>query len=76
METFEPVLVASWVKASGLSRGMGWLSSSRAIGLLVSNVVVGILFTVGQAYAYAFAFATALAAAALLWSLQRRTGEP
>lgn len=76
VETFEPVLVATWVRASGLSKGMGWLSSSRAIGLLVSNVVVGILFTVGQAYAYAFAFATALAAGTLLWSLQRRSQEP
>ncbi len=76
VETFEPVLVASWVKASKLSGGMGWLSSSRAVGLLVSNVVVGILFTVGQAYAYAFAFATALAAATLLYSLQRQSREP
>jgi MFS family permease len=76
VETFEPVLVATWVKASSLSKGMGWLSSSRALGLLVSNVIVGILFTVGQTDAYAFAFATALAAGTLLWSLQRRSREP
>ena len=66
VETFEPVLVSVLVKAKKISVGMGWLSSTRALGLFVSNVAMGTLFVFSQFDSYIYAAASALSAAAIL----------
>ncbi len=66
IETFEPVLTSVLVKSKELSGGMGWLSASRAVGLFVANLAIGVLFTFSEFDAYLYAFLTALAAAIIL----------
>ncbi|MHB1908625.1 MAG: MFS transporter [Nitrososphaerales archaeon] len=66
VETFEPVLTSTLVKSSNLSGGMGFLSGSRAIGLFVANLIIGVLFSLSQFDAYLYAFLTAVAAALIL----------
>lgn len=73
VETFEPVLTSTLVKSSKLSSGMGWLSSSRAIGLFTSNVVMGVLFTFSQFGSYLYAAGTAVVAAAILLVAEFKT---
>ena len=55
VETFEPVLTSTLVKSSRLSSGMGWLSTSRALGLFVSNIAMGILFAFSEFDSYLYA---------------------
>ena len=73
VETFEPVLTSTLVKSKRLSAGMGWLSSSRAIGLFTSNIVMGAIFTFSQFGSYLYAAATALGAAIILVAVELRT---
>ena len=73
VETFEPVLTSTLVKSKRLSAGMGWLSSSRAIGLFTSNMVMGAIFTFSQFGSYLYAAATALGAAIILVVVELRT---
>ena len=73
VETFEPVLTSMLVKPSRLSRGMGWLSLSRALGLFISNLVVGLLFSLSQLDAYTYAFSTSIVAAVILGITQLKT---
>ncbi|MEM3186051.1 MAG: MFS transporter [Conexivisphaerales archaeon] len=66
VETYEPTLISMLSKSETMSTGMGFLSSSRAIGLFTSNIVMGVLYTfsVFDSYLYA-ATASAVAAAVL-----------
>ena len=73
VETFEPVLVSSLVRSGRLSRGLGWLSSSRAIGLFTSNLVMGAIFTFSQLGSYFYAAATALGAEIILLVVELKT---
>ena len=73
VETFEPVLTSVLVKSGRLSSGLGWLSSSRAIGLFTSNIVMGVIFTFSQFGSYLYAAATAAAAAAILVAVELKT---
>ncbi|MEY2343169.1 hypothetical protein AB4090_13825 [Acidithiobacillus sp. IBUN Pt1247-S3] len=66
VETFEPTLVSALVKSNTLSRGMGFLSVSRSIGQLISNLVMGFLFTVNPASPYLYAFVASLLATVVL----------
>ena len=66
VETFEPTLISSLVGAPTLSRGMGFLSVARAVGQFVSNLVMGVLFSLSRSVPYFYAFASAMAAAAVL----------
>jgi predicted MFS family arabinose efflux permease len=72
VETFEPVLTST-LKPTTLSSGMGWLSSSRAIGLFVSNIVMGVLFVYSQFDSYLFAALTALVAGSILLAVEIKT---
>ena len=72
VETFEPTLISSLVKSSTLSRGMGFLSVSRSVGQLISNVVMGILFSVSGSAPYVYAFASALLATGVLGAADAR----
>jgi MFS family permease len=62
VETFEPTLVSSVVGHTRLSRGMGFLSVSRSIGLFLSNLIMGILFSMSRSLPYFYACASALLA--------------
>jgi MFS family permease len=73
VETFEPVLTSTLVKSSKVSGGMGWLSSSRAVGLFVSNIAVGVLFTISQFDSYLYAAITALIAGTILAIVELKT---
>jgi uncharacterized membrane protein len=73
VETFEPVLTSTLVKSGKLSTGLGWLSSSRAIGLFTSNIVMGVIFTFSQSGSYLYAAATALGAAIILLAVELKT---
>ena len=44
VETFEPTMISKVVASHRLSEGMGWLSATRAAGLLVANLALGFLF--------------------------------
>ncbi|MEM0117829.1 MAG: MFS transporter [Conexivisphaerales archaeon] len=66
IETFEPVLVSLLGRSRSLSGRMGWLSSSRAIGLFVSNSMMGLLFQLSQFDSYMYAAITSLVAALIL----------
>jgi MFS family permease len=73
VETFEPVLTSTLVKSHKLSGGMGWLSSTRAVGLFVSNLAVGAIFAVSQFDSYLYATLTALVAGIILAIVELRT---
>lgn len=75
VETFEPVLTTLLAKSRQISSRMSWLSSSRALGLFVSNITMGFLFVLGQFYSYFYASATAIIAAALLAALEILRGK-
>lgn len=62
VETFEPTLVSSLVGQSRLARGMGFLTVSRGVGLFVSNLVMGLLFSVSHSAPYFYAAGSALLA--------------
>lgn len=73
VETFEPVLTSTLVGSSRLSSGMGWLSSSRALGLFTSNIAMGVLFTFSQFGSYLYAAGTAVVAAVILLVVELKT---
>ena len=73
VETFEPVLTSPLVKSKKLSTGMGWLSSSRALGLFVSNIVMGTLFMFSEFDSYLYAAITAVSAAIILLIVEIKT---
>ena len=73
VETFEPVLISTLVKSKKLSTGMGWLSSSRAIGLFVSNIVMGAIFVFSEFDSYLYAALTAFVAAMILLVVEVKT---
>ena len=72
VETFEPVMTAALSKSRMMSTRMGYLTSSRATGLFVSNIVMGILFTIGEFYSYVYASFMSLAAALILAGVELR----
>lgn len=76
VETFEPVLTSTLVKSRKLSSGMGWLSSSRALGLFVSNIAMGILFVFSEFDSYLYAAITAFAAAMILLAVEMKIKRP
>ena len=73
VETFEPVLTSTLVKSSKLSSGMGWLSTTRALGLFVSNIAMGIIFAFSEFDSYLYAALTAFAAALILLAVEMKT---
>lgn len=72
IETYEPVVTALTVPHSRLSRGLGSLSQWRGAGLFISNLLMGLLFTVSIFSSYIYAFATASAGTLLLAIVQFR----
>jgi MFS family permease len=62
VETFEPTLISSLVGHTRLSRGMGFLTVSRSIGQFLSNLIMGLLFSMSRSLPYFYAAASALLA--------------
>ncbi len=62
VETFEPTLVSSLVGPTRLSRGMGFLTVSRSLGQFLSNLVMGMLFSMSRSLPYFYAAGSALLA--------------
>jgi hypothetical protein len=52
---------------------MGWLNSTRALGLFVLNIVMGILFVFSQFDSYVYAAITAFVAAMILLVVELKT---
>lgn len=75
VETFEPTLVSSLVGSATLSRSMGFLSVSRSIGQFLSNLIMGLLFSLSRSVPYFYAFASALLATILLGAAAARYGK-
>lgn len=72
VETLEPYIVASLSKEEEWSMSMGALTAGRSLGLFISNIVMGFLFSIGELYAYLYAFAAALAAAIIVMTVVAR----
>lgn len=62
VETFEPTLVSSVVEHTRLARGMGFLTVSRSIGQFLSNLIMGLLFSMSRSLPYFYASGSALLA--------------
>ncbi len=65
IDTLEPSII-SIVKAGDIGKGMGSLTASRSVGLLVGNVIMGVLYHFNPAYSYAYAAALSVAAALIV----------
>lgn len=71
VETLEPALMSLLAEAGLAGEGFGSLTAARSIGLLLANLVLGLLYTFSAALSYAYAAAVALVAAViLLWAVQ------
>jgi MFS family permease len=66
VETFEPTIVSRISSGLGAGRSMGWLSSSRSIGLFAGNIIMGLLYVVSSEYSYLYAFAVAAVSAGIV----------
>jgi len=66
IETLEPAIVSIAKGPARSGSSMGALTTSRSIGLFVSNIVLGVLYVYGPLFSYGFAFAVAIVAGAIL----------
>ncbi len=72
VETMEPTLIDKHTRTQHTSRGMGSLTAARSVGLLVANLLLGLLYTLTPAASYGYAAAMAVAAALVLLLAGRR----
>ncbi len=72
IETVEPMMVSSLVWPGRQGAGMGALTGARSAGLLVGNIVMGLLYLHGPLAAYLYAAVVAAAGAGLLLRAGRR----
>lgn len=72
IETVEPTMVSALVPAGSQGRGLGLLTGSRSAGLLVGNLVMGVLYLRGPLAAYLYAAAVAAIGAGLLLTAGRQ----
>lgn len=66
IETLEPTLVSTLNRAGMAGRGFGALTAYRSVGLLLANVVLGVLYSLGADYSYGYAALLAALAAVLI----------
>ena len=66
IETFEPTIISLITRKEEQGRKMGYLTSSRSIGLFTANIGMGILYAINPSYSYIYAAAVALAAVTIL----------
>jgi MFS family permease len=72
VETLEPYMVASISREEEWGVSMGALTAGRSLGLFISNIAMGFLFSIGELYAYLYAFAAALVAALIVLTIVAR----
>jgi MFS family permease len=72
VETLEPTLVARLAPQAQTGGGMGALTAARSVGLFLANLVLGLLYHFGPAWAYGYATVLALAAAGVLMAVGLR----
>ncbi|MEZ0249025.1 MAG: MFS transporter [Thermoproteus sp.] len=72
VETLEPYIVSRLSREEEMAASMGVLTAGRSLGLFVSNIVMGFLFSIGEIYAYIYAFAAALTAAVIVLTVVAR----
>ena len=66
IETFEPTIISLITSKKEQGRKMGYLTSSRSIGLFTANIGMGILYAINPSYSYLYAAVVALAAVIML----------
>ena len=66
IESLEPAIVSIAKGPSRSGSTMGALTTSRSMGLFVSNIVLGVLYVYGPLFSYGFAFLAAVAAGIVL----------
>ncbi len=66
IETLEPSLVSTLNRAGMAGRGFGALTAYRSVGLLLANLVLGVLYSLGAVYSYGYAALLAALAAVLI----------
>lgn len=71
IETFEPTIISFISPKRGVSKGMGYLTASRSVGLFIANAWMGILYTLSPAFSYYYAFAVSLSASVILLYMGR-----
>ncbi len=78
IETLEPTVISRVTPESSVGGGMGSLAAARSFGLLIGNLSMSLLYTVGPQYSYGYAALGALAAAVvvLVWSRDRPQATP
>jgi MFS family permease len=69
IETFEPTILSVISPKQNTSKTLGYLTSSRSIGLFMGNVIMGLLYVLNPFYSYMYAFVVALAAAIIMFML-------
>lgn len=67
VETFEPAIVSKISSSGGTGRAMGWLSSSRSVGMFTGNIMMGFLYSVSSEYSYLYAFIVAFASSLIVF---------
>jgi len=63
VETLEPYLVTSFSNIRDMGTAMGLVTAGRSVGLFISNILMGFLFTISQFYAYMYSLAASITAA-------------
>lgn len=66
VETFEPTIVSKISSSEGIGKAMGWLSSSRSVGMFTGNIIMGFLYSVSSEYSYLYAFIVASASSLIV----------
>jgi MFS family permease len=66
IETFEPTIVSRISSTASAGKSMGWLSSSRSIGMFTGNIIMGFLYSLNSEYSYLYAFIVAFAASLIV----------
>ncbi|MDA8297815.1 MAG: MFS transporter [Actinomycetota bacterium] len=68
VETLEPSLMSVLRPGRLAGRAFGALSAARSIGLVVANLALGLLYSLGPAWSYGYAATVAAVAAAVILS--------
>lgn len=72
VETLEPTIIAQLAPADKTSGGMGSLTAARSAGLFLANIILGLLYHFGPAYAYGYATVLAAAGCVVLLGVGKR----
>jgi MFS family permease len=66
IEVLEPTIISLISKKRLTGKAMGSLTASRSVGIVVSNIVMGVIYVLSPVYSYAYAFVMAAAAGVVI----------